>query len=29
MEIGTNGWLAFWGGGLVLTAILIWWRTAR
>jgi len=29
MTLGTNGWLAIWGGGLVLTAILIWWRTAR
>ncbi len=29
MQLGTNGWLAIWGGGLVLTAILIWWRTAR
>jgi hypothetical protein len=29
MEFGNNGWLAIWGGGLVLTAILIWWRTAR
>ncbi len=29
MTIGTNGRLAIWGGGLVLTAILIWWRTSR
>ncbi len=29
MTLSTNGWLAVWGGGLVLTAILIWWRTAR
>jgi hypothetical protein len=29
MTLGTNGWLAVWGGGLVLTAILIWWRTSR
>jgi hypothetical protein len=29
MQLGTNGWLAIWGGGLVLTAILIWWRTGR
>ncbi len=29
MHLGTNAWLAIWGGGLVLTAILIWWRTAR
>jgi hypothetical protein len=29
MELGTNGWLAIWGGGLVLTAVLIWWRTGR
>jgi hypothetical protein len=29
MNLGTNGWLAVWGGGLVLTALLIWWRTAR
>jgi hypothetical protein len=29
MTLGTNGWLAVWGAGLVLTAILIWWRTAR
>ncbi len=29
MTLGTNGWLAIWGGGLVLAAVLIWWRTAR
>jgi len=29
MTLGTNAWLAIWGGGLVLTAILIWWRTGR
>ncbi len=29
MTLGSNGWLAIWGGGLVLTAVLIWWRTAR
>jgi hypothetical protein len=29
MTLSTNGWLAIWGGGLVLTAILTWWRTAR
>jgi hypothetical protein len=29
MALGTNGWLAVWGGGLVLTALLIWWRTGR
>jgi hypothetical protein len=29
MTLGTNGWLLVWGGGLVLTAIVIWWRTSR
>lgn len=29
MTIGTNGWLFIWGGALVLTALLIWWRTGR
>lgn len=29
MTLGTNGWLFVWGGGLLLAAILIWWRTAR
>ena len=29
MELGTNGWLMVWGGGLVLLAIIIWWRTSR
>lgn len=29
MTLGTNGWLMVWGGGLVLAAFLIWWRTGR
>lgn len=29
MTLDTNGWLMVWGGGLVLLAILIWWRTSR
>jgi hypothetical protein len=29
MELSTNSWLAIWGGGLVLAAMLIWWRTSR
>ena len=29
MTLTTNAWLMIWGGGLVLTAIFIWWRTAR
>jgi len=29
MTLDTNGWLLIWGGGLVLLAILIWWRTGR
>jgi hypothetical protein len=29
MTIDTNGWLLIWGGGLVLLALLIWWRTGR
>jgi hypothetical protein len=29
MTLATNGWLLVWGAGLVLTAILIWWRTSR
>jgi hypothetical protein len=29
MTLDTNGWLLVWGGGLVLLALLIWWRTGR
>lgn len=29
MTLDTNSWLFIWGGGLVLLAILIWWRIGR
>lgn len=29
MTLDTNAWLFVWGGGLVLLALLIWWRTGR
>jgi len=29
MALETDGWLMVWGGGLVLLAIIIWWRTSR
>jgi hypothetical protein len=29
MTLDTNAWLFIWGGGLILLALLIWWRTGR
>lgn len=29
MTLDTNSWLFIWGGGLVLLALLIWWRMGR